>query len=153
MGSCRLLLEERCPRDRFIRRTMKSTAISKSVLSALIIITLWADLGACSQSGVMVVVSNDGEKSISNLQLAFVGGKENLQSLAGGMSHEFTINPSGESGIDLSFTHSDGVARSTKLDVYLGKNYEGKIEVHIAADGTVKLKDIASPRPRSFGLF
>jgi hypothetical protein len=113
-----------------------------SLLLVLTLLLAWVDVGACSRSGVKVVVSNHGPKSITNLQIAFTGGTESLQSLAAGTTHEFTINPTGESGIDLSFTASDGVVQNTKLDVYLGRNYEGRLEVQVAP-----------PRPRSFGIF
>jgi len=132
---------------------MKGKTACTYVLLSLVLIAVWTDLGACSQYGVKVVVNNDGSKSVTDLQVVFTGGKESLQILAGGMSHEFIINPDAESAIDLRFRTSDGVARSTKLDIYLGKNYEGKIEVHIASDGTVKVNEIAPPRPRTFGLF
>lgn len=123
------------------------------LLFILTLLLVWVDVGACSQSGVKVVVSNHGVNSITNLQIAFAGGNESLQNLAAGTSHEFMINPTGESGIDLRFTASDGAVRNTKLDVYLGRNYEGRLDVHIAPDGTVKLNEVAPPRPRSFGIF
>lgn len=125
----------------------------KFLFLVLVLLLVWVDAGACSQAGVKVVVSNHGLKSITNLQIAFTGGNESLRNLAPGTSHEFTINPTGESGIELSFMNSDGALQNTKLDVYLGRNYEGRLEVLIAPDGTVKLNEVIPPRPRQFSNF
>lgn len=118
-----------------------------------VLMLVWIDLGACSQSGVKVIVTNQGTKPITNLQVLFSGGSENSQKLGPGTTHEFTVNPAGESSIDLRFVDADGSLQTIKLDVYLGKNYEGALDVQIASDGTVKWREVASPRPRSFGIF
>jgi hypothetical protein len=128
---------------------LNSILKTESAAVASLLFLVWLVIVACSQSGVKVVVANQGSKPITKLQLAFTGGQQNLPELAPGADHKFMINPSGESRIDISFIDANGNTRTTKLDVYLGKDYEGEIAVRIGSDSTVNWAE-TTPTPKGF---
>ena len=88
-----------------------------------------------------VAVVNEGLTPITDLTVSHAGGRELLRELWPGESREFSINPSRESDLEVSFADATGQARGGKIDVYFAHDYRGRIEIRIDGTGKVSLRD------------
>jgi len=92
-------------------------------------------------SGVMVDVTNDGSMPVSNLEISFTGGEKTLAKLDPGSTHQFRVEPTGESSVVINFVDALGNSHGEDVDVYLEKNYMGTIAVKIDRFGRIARKD------------
>jgi hypothetical protein len=112
------------------------------VLKWLLILALLFGLDGCSLfCRIDVAVVNEGMTPITDLTVSYTGGRELLRELWPGESREFSINPSGESALEISFVDSSGHSRGRKIDVYFERNYRGRIDIKIDEAGKVSSRD------------
>lgn len=101
-------------------------------------------LGACClpfSGGVNVDVTNEGSTPIANLKISFTGSERTLSKLGAGSTHEFRVQPTGESDITISFLDANGSTHSHGDIVYLEPNYQGRVDIKVDRLGNVKSKD------------
>jgi hypothetical protein len=112
------------------------------VLIWLLTLVLFSGLDGCALvCRIDVAVVNEGMTPLTDLTVSYTGGRELLRELWPGESRAFSINPSGESALDVSFVDSSGQSRGRKIDVYFERNYRGRIDIRIDAMGKVSSKD------------
>lgn len=91
--------------------------------------------------GVDVVLINDGGRPIKDLRILFRGGEEHISRLASGGMHTVKVNPDGESDLGIEFLDSKGTNHKEVLDVYIERNYRGRIIVRIDSEGNLSWKN------------
>jgi hypothetical protein len=88
-----------------------------------------------------VAVVNGGFTPITDMTVSYAGGRELLRELWPGESREFTINPSGESDLEISFVDATGHSHGRTIEVHFERNYSGRIDIRIDAAGNVSSHD------------
>jgi len=107
------------------------------VVSALIILYL---SGCSKEKGVLIVVINQSESRIRNLKLSFSGGCITKDALANEDMFSANVNPTTESALSVQFLDEKGRLIEKTLDVYIEKNYTGRIVITIEPDYGVVMK-------------
>ena len=113
------------------------------MLKWFLILALLFGLDGCALfCRVDVAVVNGGFTPLTDLTVSYTGGRELLRELWPGESREFTINPSGESDLEISFVDATGNIHGQRIDVYFERNYRGRIDIRIDATGKVTSHDV-----------
>lgn len=81
--------------------------------------------------GVLVVVVNDADTSLSEVTVRHSGGETKLGTLQPHETRTLRILPAGESDATVSFFDSNRVFHETKLDVYFERGYRGSLTIKI----------------------
>lgn len=113
------------------------TIINKFVLLILVCFIM-LHLG-CLQKGVLVIVTNHSEDIIRGLQLEYEGGMIGTDKIDHNQSFSNYVNPTSESSLLIQFVDKNGITRKEAVDVYIEKNYSGKIEIIIGRDYSIKV--------------
>ena len=111
-----------------------------AILTSFVLAVIGLD-GCTLFCRVDVAVVNAGLTPLTDLTVSYTGGRELIRELWPGESREFSINPSGESDVEISFADATGQSRSRKIDVYFEHNYRGRIEIRIDTTGKVALRN------------
>ena len=113
------------------------TIINKFLLLFLLFFMM-LPLG-CFKKGVLVIVTNHSEEIIRGLQLDYEGGMIGTDKIDHNQSFSNYVNPTSESNLSIRFIDKNGITRKDALDVYIEKNYSGRIEIIIERDYSVKV--------------
>jgi len=108
----------------------------------LLTLVLLFGLDGCSLfCRIDAAVVNEGLTPITDLAVSYRGGRELIRELWPGESREFSINPAGESDLEISFIDAAGLLHNRKIDVYFEHNYRGRMDIRIDATGKVSSHD------------
>ena len=99
----------------------------------------------CRGVGVNVIVANKTQAEIKNLEIRFTGGIATIPEIKAGKTYKTSVNPTGESRLELRFADASGKDRAEAIGVYMEEGYRGEIFIEISPDGTVKSKGTAYP--------
>ena len=91
--------------------------------------------------GVQVVVTNKTGAEVKNLEVEFTGGVVTIPTLKPGTAYQATVQPTGESHLELRFTDASGKEHSQTIGVYLEEHYRGRILIDLGPDGKVVYQD------------
>lgn len=114
--------------------------MTRRILQLFLLVTLLVIVGIAMRpllGGVTVVLRNTGSTIVIDVRLAFSGGNKDLSELKPKHSQLFEINPAWESGIILSFADHRGKPYKYNIEIYIERNYRGKIDILIDGDGNV----------------
>jgi hypothetical protein len=90
--------------------------------------------------GVSVVIQNSSAAPISAVHLEFNGGTEQIPLIRPGGSASVTVNPRGESHLELEFTQGDE-RRKEVIGVYMEHDYGGTVYLTVDQAGKVGVRD------------
>lgn len=107
-------------------------------VGSLILVALFMEWAA---GGVSVVVMNWTSGPLTHVQIEFVGGSVTIPQILPRTSITEVVNPSSESSLTLHFKDATGKRRSEPIDVYIERNYRGKILITVQPDGQVTHRD------------
>ena len=81
--------------------------------------------------GVTVELNNLDSAAITNIVVSYSGGSQNLPLLTARNAHKFIVNPDSESSLKLKYLDGAGNPIEKEIDVYIEKNYTGKVIITI----------------------
>jgi hypothetical protein len=129
--------------QRLGRRWYQSTPFPSQLMkklflfAALVLVLAAAFLIARDRAtGVALVLTNVGADPLRSLTVHVKGRSYSLGDLAPGSTKSITVNPTGESDIELAFSD----ARRLKIDCYFESGYEGEIVAKVTAQEVVEAK-------------
>jgi hypothetical protein len=122
---------------------MNSSGRKKIAFAIAVIILAFLGIGMITlmSRGVDLLVINDGHSPIKDLKLEFTGGTKSISELAPGGEYHVRINPKSESHLEVKFMDSGGLNHKEIVDVYMERNYHGKLTVRIDRYGKVSWQD------------
>jgi hypothetical protein len=101
-----------------------------SWLGAILLFTI-ASSGCTDDGLITLAVINDAGQPIQTVVAKYTGGIAKLGPLKVGERQETTINPAGESHIELDIYPAGGKVEHRLVDTYFEAGYRGKIEISI----------------------
>lgn len=106
----------------------------------MLALLFWLD-GCSFFCGVDLAVFNEGSTPVTDLTVSYKGGRQLVRELWPGEGLEFSINPSGESDLEISFVDATGQSRGRTLGVYLAPDFHGRIDIRLDGAGKVSSHD------------
>lgn len=116
---------------------------AKKVLTILfitLIVSIIVWITFISTKGVKVSIQNESEQPISNVTLFFTGGEQHIPLIEPFSSQQVSINPDGESSLEISFIDSNNMVFKETIDVYFEHNYKGELYLTIDSNKDVTWK-------------
>ncbi len=112
----------------------------KSLILIIFSITIFANMSCTKKNGVLIQIQNDSQIVINHISLKFTGGEEIIRELQPNEKYKFTINPSGESALFISYNEEDNIFKK-KIDTYIEPNYKGFLIIKIHNKGNILWED------------
>ena len=86
--------------------------------------------------GVLINIKNETAKTLKYVEVHYAGGSIYADKLAAGESFSGWVNPrGGEGSLDVAFGEAGGKEFYEEIDVSLGQNSTGTIELHVQTGG------------------
>lgn len=118
-------------------------------LICCIVIIVWIAGLLWGSPGVKVTIANRSEAGVRDVCLRVTGECVATPRIEPGDFFATTINPTGESVVELGLVDASGSDRTEVLGIYLEQDYRGRIEIEVRPDGTVwYLEKDVGPPPR-----
>ena len=83
------------------------------------------------RSGIQVTIQNTGSQPLRSVVLHVTGASCHLGDIAPGATAKATVQPTGESHLEIQFTDPDGQTRRLDAGGYFESGYRGTIDVSI----------------------
>ncbi|MBS2010082.1 MAG: hypothetical protein JST01_23740 [Cyanobacteria bacterium SZAS TMP-1] len=97
--------------------------------------------------GNVIVLTNKGEKALSDVVVSFAGGDCKLSVLPAQSNRILIMNLHGESPLSLSFTDAAGAKHGSAEEIYLEPGYKGSVDISIDSANKVIWKNNTEPFP------
>ena len=91
--------------------------------------------------GVNVIITNKMPNEIKNVEIKFTGGTITVQTIKPGIEYQTSVQPTGESHLELRYTDASGKDHDEIIGVYFEQGYKGEILIDITPDGTAHFQD------------
>ena len=95
----------------------------------------------CHGKGVFIIIKNNSGTDILNLKISYVGGSLEKNLIRNKQIFSGYVNPISESSLLVIFKNREGKIIRKDIDVYIEKNYKGKIEIIILPNYRLIVKD------------
>jgi len=104
--------------------------------------------GNSNQNGVLVIITNRSDSTISTIKVMYTGGTYTVPLLERGESHQSYINPSSESHIELELSNDREQTVKATIDTYIDRDYSGSLTIFIDKGGQVTWDDKINVRQK-----
>lgn len=86
---------------------------------------------SCSDHRVAVIINNNSGARINDVTLSYSGGIAKIEFIDDKAYFKTMISPNSETDLKLTFIDRKGEIIKRNVDVYIEKNYSGKIEITV----------------------
>ena len=91
--------------------------------------------------GVSIELKNLQSNAITHIVVSYKDGNKSIAHLGAGETNTFIVNPKSESNLVLKYIDNSGKQIEKAIDVYIEKNYSGKVIVHIKEGNDIQVED------------